>query len=181
MAVLRRLGAIAVQLAVVVDGYACYTPAVRDCTVSCASPDDCTGGQVCGPDGMCAAPEVAGRCQAATADAGTVRDAAPPRDAAPRIDAAPPTVALRVQIVGKGEVIVEGVGTCSSRDPQDGDCTYQVAPGIERTARARPIDNDRPFAAWISLTCAGQDASCGFTPAGPTTLTALFGRADGLR
>lgn len=35
----------------------CYEPALRDCTVRCAAPNDCTGGQVCRKDGWCAMPE----------------------------------------------------------------------------------------------------------------------------
>ncbi|MBA3502412.1 MAG: hypothetical protein H0T65_18755, partial [Deltaproteobacteria bacterium] len=37
----------------------CYSPSVRDCTVSCANPNDCAGDQVCTTDGWCAAPETA--------------------------------------------------------------------------------------------------------------------------
>jgi hypothetical protein len=36
----------------------CYQPDLRDCTVHCAAPTDCTGGQVCRPDGWCAMPDV---------------------------------------------------------------------------------------------------------------------------
>jgi len=42
----------------------CYSPELRDCAVSCASPDDCAPGQVCGSDAYCAAPEIAGTCRA---------------------------------------------------------------------------------------------------------------------
>lgn len=37
----------------------CYDPELRDCTVRCTSPNDCTGGQVCRKDGWCAMPDVA--------------------------------------------------------------------------------------------------------------------------
>ena len=36
----------------------CYQPELRDCTVRCEQPSDCTGGQVCRDDGWCAAPGV---------------------------------------------------------------------------------------------------------------------------
>jgi hypothetical protein len=35
----------------------CYNPALRDCTVACSTPTDCTGGQVCRGDGFCAMPD----------------------------------------------------------------------------------------------------------------------------
>jgi len=41
---------------------ACYDPVLRDCTIACASGDACAPGQVCGDDGFCAAPAVAGHC-----------------------------------------------------------------------------------------------------------------------
>lgn len=37
---------------------ACYEPKLKDCTVQCSKPDDCTGGQVCRSDGWCAMPDV---------------------------------------------------------------------------------------------------------------------------
>ena len=53
----------------------CYSPSVRDCTVSCGGPGDCTGGQVCSTEGWCAAPEtscmgVAPDSSMATSDGG---------------------------------------------------------------------------------------------------------------
>jgi hypothetical protein len=49
--VVAHLGAIA----------GCYEPELRDCTVQCARPSDCTGGQICRDDGWCVMPGV-GTC-----------------------------------------------------------------------------------------------------------------------
>ncbi|HEY5927429.1 MAG TPA: hypothetical protein VIV11_37350 [Kofleriaceae bacterium] len=58
----------------------CYQPELRDCTVQCAAPTDCTGGQVCRNDGWCAMPG-AKKCPegGAAPDGGgeVTRDAAP--------------------------------------------------------------------------------------------------------
>ena len=144
----------------------CYTPTLRDCTVRCASKDDCASGQVCGADGLCAAPEVAGRCGAAPPDAS-------------RHDAgtdATTTVSLHVQVTGKGSVIVEGSGICSSQAPQRGDCTYDVVPGVAVTAQAVDVQADQTFTMWTSPTCAGQGSRCAFTPVAATTIAAKFGK-----
>jgi hypothetical protein len=153
----------------------CYSPSLRDCTVSCDSASDCATGQVCGTDGMCASPAVAGHCamvDAGHADAALHADAAPPRDAAP--DAAR-TVRLTVQIQGKGSVTVDGAGTCSSQDPDKGSCMYDVVPGAPLAAQAMPIVPTDTFTMWSSITCAGQGARCLFTPITPTVITARFG------
>ena len=151
----------------------CYSPSLRDCTVSCGSASDCATGQVCGADGMCASPAVAGRC-AAQVDAG--------HDAPARPDAAPPdvglTVRLTVQVMGKGSVTIEGIGTCSSLDPDRGNCVYNVVPGAPLTAEATSITTTDVFAMWSSVTCAGQDASCQFTPVIATVIAARFGHSD---
>lgn len=149
----------------------CYAPAVRDCTVSCEAPGDCARGQVCGSDGMCAAPEVAGHCAIVAPDA-----ASPPRDAA--IDARPdavPTVRLTVQVMGKGSIVLDDAMTCSSEAPQHGMCVYNVAPGVPITAQATPIQLDQQFTMWTSTVCGGQPARCTFTPAdAATTISARF-------
>jgi hypothetical protein len=73
--------AIAIAVGIVTG---CYDPAVRDCTIACTAGDRCGPGQVCGSDGWCAAPAVAGRCKAlATPDA----HVAPRPDAGAAIDA----------------------------------------------------------------------------------------------
>jgi hypothetical protein len=147
----------------------CYAPALRDCTVTCESPSDCASGQVCGDDGLCAVPQRAGRCSIPP-DAAPV-DAAPPRDAPPD---APPTVTLHVLVMGKGSVVVDGRGTCSSLDPQKGNCSYEVAAGAPQQVRAVMIDLTQLFAGWTSMTCAGQGAICTFVPTAPTTVSAKF-------
>lgn len=169
------MGLLAAVAALVLAG--CYAPSFRDCTVSCAVPSDCAAGQVCGDDGLCAGPDVAGRCALDTVDAGT-EDAAP-RDGAPAIDAAapdgPPLVKLRVQIEGKGSVLVEGRGTCSSMDPSHGNCMYDIALGIAQRVQATQIDPDQSFLGWTSITCAGQGPICTFTPPVSLAIVARFG------
>ncbi|HSN28352.1 MAG TPA: hypothetical protein VLT45_18835, partial [Kofleriaceae bacterium] len=53
MALLARTVAAAALLA------GCYSPDLRDCTVSCASSADCAGAQVCNASHLCAAQDVA--------------------------------------------------------------------------------------------------------------------------
>jgi hypothetical protein len=168
----------AATVAVAVLGVAgCYAPAVRDCTVSCDGPGDCAGGQVCGTDGMCAAPGVAGHCARVAPDAGP--DAPPPRDAGAGPDAAPdamPTVRLTVQIMGRGNVVLDGVTVCSSDAPQHGNCVYAVLPGVAITAQATVTQLDQMFAMWTSMVCAGQGPRCTFTPGADTTISARFAK-----
>ncbi|TMQ19976.1 MAG: hypothetical protein E6J91_04855 [Deltaproteobacteria bacterium] len=170
MGVLAAVAAAALALA------GCYSPSVRDCTVSCSSPGDCASGQVCGSDGLCAAPEVAGRCRQLV-DAGvhgTRPPADPMRDAGIDGPDATATVVLHVQITGKGAVFVDGLGACSSKDPQRGDCLFDVAPGVSQIVHAIPIASDQPFAMWTSMTCGDQGARCEFTPVADTTIVARF-------
>ena len=54
----RRKYLFGVVVAYLVATAACYQPEVRDCTVHCARPGGCTGGQVCRDDGWCAMPGV---------------------------------------------------------------------------------------------------------------------------
>ena len=157
----------------------CYSPVARDCTVSCASPGDCVSGQVCGSDGLCAAPEVAGRCVAVVTDGGPGHDARP-SDASVSADA-PSMVSLRVQISGKGSVIVLGRSTCSSLDPQHGNCTYDIVLGVPQVVRAAAIQSTDVFSKWSSATCGGQGATCRFIPVGATTVIAKFDHGGGLQ
>ena len=143
----------------------CYSPTVLDCTVSCGSPHDCVSGQICGNDGLCAAPEVAGRC-------GGLHDAALPRDAAGSDGSA--IISLHVQITGKGSVFVEGRGTCSSMDPQRGDCIFGIPLDVAQTVEALAIEPDQAFTSWTSVTCNGPNARCTFIPVAATVITAKF-------
>jgi hypothetical protein len=161
---------------------ACYSPSLRDCTVTCAGSADCAPGQVCGDDGMCASPEMAGRCAMESPDAGPqmppmMPPMPEPQDAA--VDAAVPPdtqvlVKLRVQVDGKGSIAVEGRGTCSSQDPGHGVCMYDVPVGIALRLQAMAITPDDPFTAWTSIACGGQGPMCTFTPLLATAVVAKF-------
>jgi hypothetical protein len=170
---------LAVASLVVLAG--CYSPSLRDCTVSCAAETDCAAGQVCGDDGLCAGPERAGRCATlppdasvdARSDGGTEHDAA--TDAAS--PDASPHVTLHVEITGRGSVLVTGRLACLSSGPQRGDCMYDIDRGVPQSVRAVAIQPDQPFLSWTSATCRGQGASCTFTPTAATSLVARFGRS----
>jgi hypothetical protein len=164
IAALAALGAL-VALAAPVG---CYAPSLRDCTVSCEATSDCASGQVCGDDGLCAVPEVAGRCATIEVDAGTTVDAG--ADAAPD---GPPLVTLVVQIDGKGSVDVAGRGVCSS-EIQRGRCMYDIPFGVAQRVEAIAIDNRQPFVGWTSLACAGQGAVCTVVPLTATTVVPKF-------
>jgi hypothetical protein len=122
---------------------ACYEPSARDCTLECEAPDECADGQVCGADGYCAAPAVAGTCN-------------------PNGDSAEPQiVSLIVTIAGKGKVSIDKVGTCDS-ETSGGTCMFDVTPGVMRSLKA--IENkDREFISWTSL-CSGSTMTCTVTP-----------------
>jgi hypothetical protein len=181
----RALGVI---LAVVASS-ACYSPQLRDCTVSCSVTSDCAGDQVCGRDRLCAMPAVADHCAALSViDAGVGADAAidaridAGSDAA--IDAAvdapppPPLITLHVQITdGKGAVEVDGHGACASQGPQHGDCTFLIAAKLAETVRAMP-DPGQKFLGWTSTTCQ-EPAACTFTPTAAVTVSVAFAKLGG--
>jgi hypothetical protein len=186
MGVLAGVLAPAVAGLVAVAG--CYSPSLRDCTVTCSAESDCAAGQVCGDDGLCAGPDLAGHCSApmpapdAGPGPGSRPDAAIAVDAGPAIDAAPPPdapafVALRIQIDGKGTVFVDGRFGCSSTGPQKGDCTYDVARGVAQTIRA--VSMPDPFLSWTSVTCRGTNPVCTVTPTVSVIVVAKFGKAGG--
>jgi hypothetical protein len=152
----------------------CYSPDLRDCVVACTSSDDCGPDQICGADGRCAAPDVAGSCSATAPlpDAGT--DGAPSADAAPDAPPdGPPLALLVVQIAGKGMVTVMGVGTCNYNAPSH-QCTYPLLANTEVEIVATGTNGDE-FDRWQSMVCAGEDATCTATVAPPsTTVNAKF-------
>lgn len=174
MAVLSYLPALGV---VALTG--CYEPQLRDCAVTCVADADCSPSQVCGSDGMCASPSLAGRCPRhagstfdgsldaeSAVDATVVADAAP--DAAPPVDApVPTTVLLRIVIRGRGRVDVSGTSlTCSETSPNH-TCTFMVESGDPRTLVAVP-DANTHFEKW-GMSCSGTVASCTLTPVAPLT------------
>lgn len=117
---------------------ACYDPAAVDCTVSCAAATECARGQVCGSDGFCAAPSVAGHCGGP--DGGMTSELA----------------MLKISLEGPGKVAIEGVGTCDS-DTADM-CSFSVPTGTSLSLKASP-KKDHEFVEW-SGGCAGTSTSC---------------------
>lgn len=170
MGILSRAGLAATLLA------SCYSPDVRDCTVSCAAETECATGQVCGSDGFCARPAYAGSCLARLHDAGvTTGDGGPdaphdsgtaPHDAPnqpPMPDAAPAHVTLHIEISGHGRVTTGGYGACDFVAPQNGSCMIDVPRGAVVTLTAVAAV-DWMFDSWTSGPCIGVAINlCTFT------------------
>jgi hypothetical protein len=158
---------------------ACYSPELRDCTLTCSAATDCADGQVCGSDHFCAAPGIAGRCTSLPGDAGS-RDRDAGTDAA-KIDArpdAPAYVALAISIEGKGRVVVQTIGTCEQVAPQNGHCTFPAPINMTVTAQAQAYSDQR-FEKWTTAPCALTPlATCTFTPAAATTIGVKFRKDD---
>jgi hypothetical protein len=161
----------------------CYSPDLRDCTVTCAATSECTGGQICGDDHFCAAPAHAGTCTPPAApdagvDAGGHR---PPRhDAA--IDAAPDAeddlVRLTIHIAGQGVIALENGGSCSNEDPTaPAECAFLAPRGLPATLHAIARGNE-VFDHWTTATCLLQGATCVFVPLYDTDIGARFRKAD---
>jgi hypothetical protein len=149
----------------------CYDAGAVDCTLSCGGSGECASGQVCGSDGFCAAPGVAGHCAASddTDGGGMVAG-----DAA--VDAPPDggvRVPLHIKIDGDGKVTITGYGACEKMGPNNGDCTFQVALAQQLDLVATPYPN-RVFEAWTGTQCALQDETCTFIPFGSNDIHAKF-------
>jgi hypothetical protein len=145
----------------------CYSPDVRDCTLTCTDATDCASGQVCGTDRLCAAPAQAGRCARVLGmyDAGEAVDAR----ADGSIDAHPDAaelVSIQVTVTGKGEVSLDGGGTCTGHGPAV-NCVLGAIKGSPATVRAMGLGGNH-FMAW-SGACDGELPSCTFTPFLPVT------------
>lgn len=160
MALLSVGARVALALAAVAGLAACYQPTLRDCSVSCTSASDCAGDQVCGADGWCAAPAVAGHCDQAVDASGGDGAVDAPLDAATdtAIDAA---AALRVVISGRGSVVLDLPGAECVGPP--GDCTFGVMPGAMVTLTAVPDSPGHPFAGWTTPNCTAAVLSCTVT------------------
>ena len=144
----------AAAIAVVLAG--CYSPSLRDCTVSCSNATDCAGGQVCGADGMCAAPDKAGHC-----DVAEIQDAAMPDPDATN----PDLVIIHVRVMGMGTIMVNQT-PCNAESTMPNDCMIPVA-AVPTTIKA--IDGRDAFQMWTSQACTGQAATCTITPSAPVT------------
>lgn len=135
----------------------CYAPDVSDCTVTCTSDEECAGGLVCTPRGLCAGEPTACAGASGTPDAG-----------------ATPRISIRLVIMGDGKLAIDGVGECAPQGgPSGNQCTLQ-APAGALTITAIPDESDKPFERWTSLVCAGQGATCQVTLAMDATVSAKF-------
>ena len=148
---------------------ACYSPDVRDCTVTCSAVADCAPGQVCGDDGFCAAEDVAGHCAsiAATGDAGAdAQTPDAPRDARP--DAPPDpttTVTLTVRIDGRGDVVIPTIGTCGGGNGQT-ICPFVVP------------KNHWRFERWDDACSGSPSETCSLVPTGNVLARVRFEAED---
>jgi hypothetical protein len=172
-----RTGALAAAALAAALLSGCYQPTLQDCTVTCTGADDCAGDQICGEDGYCALPEVAGSCGdagGATADAPATPDADPAApdadvgepdagipDAAPP-DAAGPLVTLKVRVQGLGRVVSEALDISC-----DDMCDYQLPMGSVVTVSPVETTDGWHFANWNSTPCAGQTPDCTLTLSQP--------------
>lgn len=165
----------------------CYSPDLRDCTVSCASSADCAGAQVCRSDHVCAATGATCATSSMPHDAALGGDAngdplldaavpvdarMPPEDAPPPpIDAPPLTVDLHLHVDGHGALAFIA-GSCSM------DCHYQVFAGVPVQIYAI-AGTDQRLDRWTQGPCAGaHSTSCTVTPTAPLTVAARFKKDD---
>lgn len=142
MKTLTRLHQLLLVLAILSG---CYSPDIRDCTVSCSSADECAGGQVCNAQGYCADEGVT--CGNSAVDAGDNR------------------VMLRVQVSGDGRVDVVGATSCGGDGPND--CMIPVPKG--RVTLNAVGDFDR----WTTG-CTSGSSTCSVTVNAPITVGAKF-------
>jgi hypothetical protein len=171
MAILSRL---AVALAVLGG---CYSPELRDCTVTCAMATDCAADQVCDPDGYCTAPSAAGTCARIAPIDAAPRDA---DDTSPPIDAPLPRATLDVRTTGDGggRIRITGIGVCDSMQ-DGGDCTFTADANVVLAITAEPHPGAR-FDKWEGMTCKDQNETCSTVAVAPITfLAAKFRRMPG--
>ena len=148
---------------------ACYSPAERDCTITCTAAKDCIGGQVCGADHYCAAPDTAGHCSATDA---AVRPHDAMRDSDDEQHDAPATiyVALTINIGGAGKVTVQGIASCTM--PM---CMFQVPAGQPLVLTESQTQPDKMFQMWQGdCASAGMQPTCALTPTAPVKAGAKF-------
>jgi hypothetical protein len=94
---------------------------------------------------------------------------------------APTQATLSISIDGKGLVTVQGIGSCTSADPDKGHCTFMVPPDSVTTVNAQADTNFR-FDRWTSTTCGGDPfPSCTFVSAAAgaqTVVSVKFRKED---
>ena len=171
MALLARVLAAATLLA------GCYSPDLRDCTVSCASSADCAGAQLCNAEHLCAAKDVS--CSTMTtprdaspgaADAPAQRDAAMIDAGRPPIDA-PVTVIVHLHVDGHGQLSTDTTN-CQN------DCDVSVTRGTPMNVLAQGL-GDQVFKGWTQGPCVGsQLPSCALAPTANVTVGARFHKED---
>jgi hypothetical protein len=151
----------------------CYSPTVRDCSVTCARASDCAEHQVCGDDHFCSSPERAGTCVQSPVDAPlAIAPDAPPPDAAPP-DATPdasPYGTVHMLVSGGGTIVLDSATSCRN------DCTWIVPLGAHVDLQAFP-DRDKQLSAWTGP-CTGNDATCSFVLVSSVTVSAKFVKAS---
>jgi hypothetical protein len=138
------------KLLLLASTFGCYSPELRDCTVTCAATNECANGQICGGDHFCAAPAVAGTCS--RPDAGVPEDAPSRADAAP--DSDDDAIRLTVTIDGHGQVTLDGGDTCDTSG-----CVLLATRGLPTTLHAQGLGHD-DFERWTTPICALQDSTC---------------------
>lgn len=158
----------------------CYSPDLRDCTVSCASSADCAGAQLCSADHLCAAKDVACSTMTTTPrDASTdgltdgrmVADAPRVLDAKPPPIDAPAPIVVHLHVDGHGQ-LTSGTTSCQS------DCDISVARGTPMNVLAQGL-GDQVFKGWTQGPCVGsQLPSCSLAPTANVTVGAQFHKED---
>jgi len=119
----------------------CYEPDFAECQVRCDDDDACAAGQVCGADGLCASPDLAGDCQEALAM---------------------PT--LRLRIAGRGRIADPDQGiSCEGNGHDEGDCSFAVPEGRAIVLGAVETHHHWEFSGWTSANCAGEPEECRIT------------------
>ena len=127
----------------------CYSPELRDCTVTCNGNDECGDEQICAT-GLCRAPGAT--CGGSTPS---------------------PKVQLRVDVIGEGMVIIDRIGTCSSDGENESSCTWTIAADTQLRLDAQVLD-DAQFDRWTTENCAGEGTSCTLTATTATSVGAKF-------
>lgn len=153
---------------------ACYAPTLRDCAVACSAATDCTGGQVCGADGYCSSPDVAGQC-AGILDAQPAGDGAMVNaDAVPDADLCTAGCSAGTCIAGVCTIDCSAPDACPNEVVCPANLPCHVVCGGERACHSKVKCQ---LATSCQVTCSGFDScddeiSCG---TGPCTITCSGG------